>query len=289
MPVELIAISSAILFSISSICIRKGLVLLRPDNAILISLFINTTTLWILTFFFVPFSYFRSPGLIIFVISGLLTPGLARFIYYTGMEKIGVSIANPLKCTAPLFAALIAIILLKEKLTIPILFETILIVFGIIIISFPKGTDKKGNWKRIYILIPLLAAFLYGAASNLRKYGLSFVPVPILGATIGATTSLITMIPTVFYRQWKYKTLKWNFAILFFICSGFLNCFGVLARFAALNGADVIFVAPLLSIEPLFVLFFTTLFLKDKERLTVSTIIGAVAIVAGIVVASVFK
>ena len=83
--------------------------------------------------------------------------------------------------------------------------------------------------------------------------------------------------------------MQWNIAILFFVLSGCCNSLGMLARYAALNKADVVFVAPLLSTEPLFVLIFTTLFLRKKEDVTVSVITGTIAIVAGIAIATLFK
>ena len=63
---------------------------------------------------------------------------VSDFLNYVGIKNIGVSKASPLFGTSPLFAALLAIIILNENPTIMLGMGIVIVTFGIILITKSK-------------------------------------------------------------------------------------------------------------------------------------------------------
>lgn len=57
----LLALSTAILFALHNVLIKKGLTTSNPTTAVIISLVVNMVTLWIVSLFSVPLHYLTTP------------------------------------------------------------------------------------------------------------------------------------------------------------------------------------------------------------------------------------
>ena len=68
---------------------------------------------------------------LIFVVVGFFQPGLTRLLSYKGIDALGVAITDPIRATTPLFSAAMAIMFLGEKITLPIIVATLMIIAGI--------------------------------------------------------------------------------------------------------------------------------------------------------------
>jgi len=68
---------------------------------------------------------------------------------------------------------------------------------------------------------------------------------------------------------------------MYFVLSGLIGSFNLVALFFALSLGKVVVVSPLINTAPLFVLLFSHVFLKGIEKITPFLVIGAIAIVAG--------
>jgi drug/metabolite transporter (DMT)-like permease len=68
-----------------------------------------------------------------------------------------------------------------------------------------------------------------------------------------------------------------------FIGSGILQALGILCVSSALAGSDVSLVYPINASAPLFTVAFTWLLLRGTEDVTWRTLIGATAVVLGVV------
>src|SRR4029434_10307385 len=78
---------------------------------------------------------FDQRSILIFAVVGLFQPGLTRLLSYKGIDALGVAITDPIRATTPLFSAMMAIVFLGEKLTLPIMVATLMIIAGIILLS----------------------------------------------------------------------------------------------------------------------------------------------------------
>lgn len=70
----------------------------------------------------------------LFVLGGILAPGLVRPFYFLGVERIGPALATSLGSVSPFCILIPAILFLGEKITTPIVIGIILIVAGIVVL-----------------------------------------------------------------------------------------------------------------------------------------------------------
>jgi uncharacterized membrane protein len=290
MFVILLSLLSAFFFACHSVSVKGGMNDSNPMSATLISSLINAIFLWVVTILFVPFNILVSRGSIYLVVAGLLAPSLARLFLYTGIEKVGVSRASPIKETAQFVTAFAAILVLGEHITAAIGIATVLTVFGVVLLSSSsdngKTTPNQLQWKRKDLLFPFGAALLYGLSRVFRKLGMITITSSWGGATLIATISLLfffILIPFIKKKQ-RLKINKRSF--LFFASGGMLAGLGQVCVLAALKSGDVVVVSPLISTTPLFALSLTYVFLKKFERITLQVVLGAIIIVTAVIILS---
>jgi len=276
---ELLAICAAILWGGQIILSRKGLLTLTVTSGLMINLFVTTITLWSLTFIFQSSLDLNSGAIMFFVLGGAIGSFLGVILIFEGIRRLGAALTSTLEGIYPLFASFFAIIFIGEKITLLIFLGTLSIILGVGIIS---RMDRGSQWKfrKLYIFIPILAALCFGLASPIQKLGLDLLDSPILGAAIGVTTGLACLTLYLAYRGEISLPINEK-GSTYFVLSGLIGSFSVVALFFALSLGRVVFVAPLVGTSPLFVLLFSHVFLKGIEKVTPFLVIGAIVIVAG--------
>lgn len=280
-PAEAFAIASGLFTAINLILLKKGMAQSNAITAIVISLSINVIVFWGFVLVAMPLREILNPALAIFVLVGLIQPGGTRFLAYLSVQKVGVAVTAPLRATTPLFSSLLAIIVLGERLTLPVAAGTALVVAGITAISLRKA--DSGSWLNIYVLLPLLSSFVAGSTQVIRKIGLAQIPLPILGAAVTTGTSLIVIMLSILLSR-NSSTLVFNrTSVWYFTLAGCTITLGVASVYMSLYLSDVVVVAPLASLSPLFSLILTAIFLREVEVITLRVVIAACLIVAGVV------
>ena len=186
----LLGLCGSLWFAVSMILINRGVLSLDYFRGLLVNLGVNALFLWIyLAIFTDRIDLWVRPNLL-FVLVGVFVPGVARFFIFKGMERLGASVTSCLTNATPLFATVFAVSFLEERPCITNLCGTFSIVTGIVSLYW-RGVTK--TWRTIDLLFPLTAAFLFAARDNLVRIGVVHIDSPILGASIAATTSFVTM------------------------------------------------------------------------------------------------
>lgn len=288
MPAEIFALANAFLFALHNMFTKNGLRYSNPATAVITSLAINIIVLWGVSLLFIPLDSLNSSGVFIFVVIGLFQPGLTRLLTYKGIETLGVAITDPIRASTPLFSAFFAILLLGEQMTLPIFFATLVIIFGIVLLSYRGGSVKRIRFR--FILYPLLASLLAGFSQVLRKVGLGAVPHPFLAAAVTASSSLGISLITLWIFERKQETFILNKECLpFYLAAGLAVSLGMVSIYYALDLGKVTVVIPLSSTGPLFALTLSAIFLRDVERVTAKIVMGACLIIAGVLLISLWK
>lgn len=287
MFVIFLSLLAALLFGCHAFFVKLGLTDSDPMSATLVSTSINCLFLLLLTFLFVPFSNLKSNGLIYLIIAGFIAPCLARIFLYTGIDKMGVSIASPIRSTYPFFSIIPAIVFLNERFTLGIAIATFVTVFGVILISMsssdaPKITSQL-QWNKRDLIYPFSAAVCYGISNFLKKTGMNVISSPIFGATIVATVSLLFLIVIFISMKKKARGLSKKNVLLFSL-GGVSASLAQISMFAAFRNGELIVIGPASSTTPLFVLILTYLFLKETERINLTVVFGVIAIVSGVII-----
>jgi DME family drug/metabolite transporter len=276
----LIGLFASFWFAVSMILINRGVLAIDYFRGLLTNLGVNALFLWLYVLIFAGPLEIWNPANLIFVLVGIFVPGVARFFIFKGMERLGASITSCLTNSTPLFATLFAVAFLAERPTATNLLGTLSIVGGIVSLTW-KGAAK--TWRSRDLLFPLTAAFLFAARDNMVRFGLLKIHSPLLGATIAATTSLITM--TILYLLFEEKKpLKESAGKGFklFAAAGFMNFLSYAFAYTALSMERVSLISPLINGSSIFILPLSALLLKDVEKITPRKIAAILLVILGV-------
>ena len=288
-PAEFFALGNAFLFALHNMLTKKALRYSNPATAVISSLLINIVFLWGVSILFVPLSSLSSASILIFVVVGFFQPGLTRLLTYKGIDALGVAITDPIRATTPLFSAMMAIIFLGEKITLPIIVATLMIIAGITLLSWRAGSLKLVG-SAVFLWYPITASALAGATQVVRKFGLAAVPHPFLAAAVTATSSFVVSLVTLWYVEKTQETWKMNrHCFWWFVAAGVTISLGMICIYYALDLGKVSVVIPISSTGPFFSLILAAIFLRDVERVTLRIVMSASMIVAGVVLLTVWK
>ena len=278
---EFLAILSSIGWAADSILIRRGSQSSTIFGAAFLSYFVTTLCLWFYITLFSSLHLLWSSATIYFVLSGLLQPLLARILYYVGIQRLGVSRAGPLRGTGPLFAVIVAVIFLNERPNYFVYGGTILTVAGAWLILMRMR--EEGEWKLFDAVFTLGAALIAAVSQSLRRTGLLMLGNPFIGATITNSTSLIVYLISLLVLG-KIHLIRLHRASLpYFGSAAFISAGSQILVFVALSRGEVSVMVPLFNTTPFFSVLFTTIFLRDLERVTSRVVIGAVIMVGGVI------
>jgi drug/metabolite transporter (DMT)-like permease len=279
MSPQALALITSISYAGALICSRLGLKYSTPTTVTLVSILVQNLILWAAVFASagIPSVSWISVGL--FCIVGIFQLGV-RLLAYTGVLKIGASRSSALQSINPLISATIAIAVLKESVTPLILAGTLLVVAGIVLVSW-KAEKELPSFRWWHLLLPVGAACFTGLNHPMRRYALSLSNEPLF---FSAFMGLITWIAFVGYMVGSAQEprLVWDRrALLPFLCTGVFETFSIILIVTALSIGPVVVIAPIAATYPVWSLIGAKLFLKDVERIGLRAAIGILSVVAG--------
>ncbi len=264
----------------SNVLLKKSFKESAPFFAVYISVIISVVFLWAATFLLVDLRTAANfKGVMVFVVIGSFAPTIVRSLTYVGIHKLGAGRAAPLRALTPFFAVIISMFFLKETPRPVIFLGLLLILAGIVLLSQKDARDKN-PWVPAHFLYPLGAAVLAGLAANLRKYGLDFMPQPILASAVAATSSLIFLSVYVLFKynikEFFGSLSKDSFRLI--IGASLLTAVGEIIDLSALMFGKVSLVIPIFAATPLAVVLLSGIFLRKHEVVS-RRLWGAVALI----------
>jgi len=271
-------------FAVSMICINRGVLSIDYFRGLLVNLGVNAFFLWLYILLFTDHVNLGLPVHLIFVAVGVFVPGVARFLIFKGMERLGASISACLTNSGPLFAILMAVTLLREHTTATNVTGALAIVGGIVALSW-RGVTK--TWRTRDLIFPLTAAVLFAARDNLVRLAVVQIDAPVVGAAIAATTSFVTM--AFLYAAFVAKAPPSEFAgrgVIYFSLAGFMNFLSYLLTYTALSMERVSIISPLVNCSSLFVLPLSAVFLTDVEKLSGRKVAATFLVILGVLLIS---
>lgn len=223
-------------------------------------------------------------SMLAFVAAGLVGTVFGRLALFTGIQRVGASRAEPVKASNPLFAAVIAVLVLNERMTPEHVLGVVLIVVGVAIISWEQAsgpeTDELGSTAGL--AFPLLAALCFAVEPTVAKLGLDEGTPVFVGLAIKTTAATVGYLGYLRWRgtlptpgSFSGEELPW------YAAAGLANTAFLVALYASLAVAPVVLVAPLVQASPLFVVVLSYVFLQDIERVTARLALGVAVVVGG--------
>jgi DME family drug/metabolite transporter len=219
----------------------------------------------------------------LFLLSGVVGTALGRLAVFAGIDRVGASINSAVISTRPLFASILAVLLLGEKVTVVTVAGVAVLVGGLAVLALSEGGDITG-WEPHELLFPLAAAVAFAAGNVARKFGLDvFTGITVLEAValneVGAVATLAAY-TVVSGRRDAFDAPRRTYG--YFAASGTVTAVALLSLFTALEVGRVVVVDPLAATAPLFTTVFAAFFLRDLERVTTRVVAGAALVVFGI-------
>lgn len=283
MRYEAYALLAAFSFGLNAVLVRKGMRESTPVTATLMVAGVQVTILSALLLFNPP--KFNWIAVLYFALAGFFAAILGRTLNYLSIDRLGVPISTSLTGTNPIFALILAVLFLGEKVSIATVLGSLLVVAGIALMS---GSGEGGKISLQNLVIPLASAFFYACSSAVRKIGLNILPESILGAVVGALTSLIAypVILRFMGRTGEFKLSKK--AVPWLVGGGIATSTAWIGMFTATQMGSVSVTSAIIGANPLFGLILSALLLRESERITKRVAAGSVLIVVAVLIITLF-
>jgi len=275
---HILALGGALCSAAATIFIRQGLRGGDPYTGFWINVVVGTASLWAAVIVTGGPGHVSIRGALLFGLAGLIGTVGGRLLRFVAIEKVGASISAALINLNPFVATALAIVLLGEHITLPIVMGTVVIVAGTTLFSI--GGQRLGV-RPAQLWLPVLSAVCFGVVAVLRKLGLADTGV-VVGSAINVTTALVAYTAFLLASGRPEVMICRGRSLAYFVAAGLTENVGVFMNVVALSLGTVSVVTPLYGTAPIFVLFLAPFFLRDVETLRVRVVAGTVLIVLGV-------
>jgi drug/metabolite transporter (DMT)-like permease len=287
---ELLALGSALCFSISNVTVNRGVRPGAADNGAFLSLLLTTVisgACWLGLGAVHGFAPVTGAGLLWLAGAGVLTGFVGRVFLYESIQRLGAVRASAVKRLNPLFALLLGVLVLGEAVSGWSLAGVLLVLASFALLVHAQLRQRKPGGTGGSAMQRLLnLGYLYGPVSALgyalgyllRKCGLREAPDPFLGAMVGTLVAAFVFVLAgrfnTGYRAAVAATFRAPNAWLF--AAGVAGSLGQILYFAALNVSPMSRVALITSLEVFLTMGLSLLVLGERlpPRVAAAAAIG---------------
>ena len=280
----IMALLSALVAGLSVVIVGKHSKQTNAFNVSLIVSCVGMVILWPLAFLLTDFRVFNLEGILLFAAGGVLTPGLVRLFYYSGLKKLGTSVNSSVFSIYPLYSSILAVLLLNEILSPGNWAGVLCIVLGVVFVEVSSreiNSGDKSAWRSL--AFPIAGGLTLGVSHIIRKYALDVYNAPVLGVAVAYTFSLLPFLLMFLFSASTRREVSLKRELRLFWPAGIGQAVSWMLSFYAFSYGEVAIVTPLLSIETLFVVFFAYLYLKEVECISPKLVASIVLTVLGVV------
>jgi DME family drug/metabolite transporter len=135
---HLLALAAAVSSALATVLIRQGL---RHGNFYIgfwINVIVGVVGLWGAVLVLEPADAYRASAIPLFMLSGIIGTAGGQLLRFVSIEKVGAPVAASIINLNPFIATGLAILVLGERVTLPIIAGTGVIVLGVFLLTI-KG------------------------------------------------------------------------------------------------------------------------------------------------------
>jgi drug/metabolite transporter (DMT)-like permease len=213
-----------------------------------------------------------------FLLAGMIAPGASQILFFRAVRDIGPARTTVLVGTAPVVAAVIAIVALEEPLRAALVIATVLIVSGGVALAGERV--RPDSFRRIGVVLALAASALFATRDNvIRELQVDSDVEPLAGAAATLVGGGVVIVAYLLMAR-RARILE-GIALHVWLPSGLLFAASYAALFEAYDRGRVTVVSPLVATESLWGVVFAALVLRRSELIGGRLVVGALLIVAG--------
>jgi len=230
----LLALVSAFGVGLGFVLTQFALRWMPPWQGAAFSVPTSTLLFWCLAPFFVDLTKAEYTAVGLFAVAGVFFPATVTLLNFESNRLVGPNIAGAVSGLTPLFAVLLAILMLGESPR-PLQLLAIAAVIAGVMLMYVGRRQILLRWSIWMLLLPLLAAVIRGCVQPVVKLGLERWPNPIVAVLIGYTVSSAVLIGSAFARDRTYIRRFNPRGALWFGGIGLCHGLAVLSLYAALG------------------------------------------------------
>jgi drug/metabolite transporter (DMT)-like permease len=241
----------------------------------------STLLFWCLAPFAIDVSKADAGAIAVFAGVGLFFPAAVTLLNFESNRLLGANVSGAIAGLGPMFAVLLAVILLDERLHVAQLLGLAAIVGGVTLL-YRGGVHSLSGRPLWMLLLPLAAAAIRGGVQPIIKIGFKTWPSPLAAVVVGYTVSSMVLISSALLRNGGLPRGFDRRGACWFAAVGLCNGLGVFFTYAALGHGPVALVSPLVASYPLVTVLLSRLLLKE-EPISTRLILAVTATVGGVV------
>jgi drug/metabolite transporter (DMT)-like permease len=276
--VPALALASALCSAAATIFISRGLRNYGPYTGVWVNLIVGTACVWLAVILGGGVGRPTVAGVAYFALAGLIGTFGGRVLRFISIDAVGASMSAALINLSPLIASVLAILILGERVTVPIVIGTLVIVVGTTLLS---AGGRSTGIRPVALLLPLTSALCFGVVAILRKIGLMGMT-PVFGFAVNVTAALVAYTAFLLASRQRAMMLCRGRSLVYFVMAGVAENVGVFLLLEGLSLGTVSVVAPLASVSPIFVLALSFFFLRGIDILNRRIVAGTLLIVSGV-------
>lgn len=223
---------------------------------------------------------------LLFLGAGVLSTYLGRRGYFRSVQTMGPSRAAAVQVTNPVFALVIAWLVIAERPTWIDLGAVVVVVLGLVLTSRVRGAAQalSGRLPAVVVLPAVAAAASYGAGNVTRGAAVHAWPEPVVGGLLGAVSG--TAVYVAFHvpvaRLLQQVRASDPRGLALWSAAGGITISGQVAVIAATRTIPIATAVAISSALPILVMPASRLLLGDRDPLDGVTVLGALLVVAGV-------
>ncbi|HZQ66231.1 MAG TPA: DMT family transporter [Gaiellaceae bacterium] len=215
-----------------------------------------------------------------FALAGLLAPGGSQLLFVLAVREAGPARASVIAGAAPLVAVTIALILLGEPVSAPLIVGAVLIVVGGLALVAER--ERPESFRAIGLLFAFGCTVFFASRDNVVRHlasGSDVAPQLAAATTILSGTIVIGLYLAQVRRGRLLRDLRAGFAT--FAPPGLLWGASYASLFEAFYRSRVSVVSPLVATESLFSVLLAVILLRRTELVGRHLVLGVLLVVAG--------
>lgn len=278
----LLALTAAILFGVSTVTAKRGLMIVDAQSGSLVVIGTVLAIYLAISPFWMQARDWFTPGFWIFVVNGFMHPFLSMYLALEATARIGPTVAATFSATAPLFAAATAVAFLGESINTWITLGTVFTVMGVMTLSWsPRGISTL---LRAALLFATGAAIVRGLNHTLGKWGLESMPNVFMAGFVSFTVSFCCALLVYRLRTGTVIVRLPRAGLGYFLLTGSIISVAILCMYGGLVSGRVVVVSPIIAAYPLFTLLTALMF--RQEKLSAKLTLGVFLVVGGVALIS---